>query len=103
MLAVMQASRFERLSFDPFTLLQNGFVPSEVDVGECDVVQALVIAMVIVVIDEGFNPHTPADLSRVMHQRPVREYAPFAAACLNSHNADSPDLPLFPVSRSERP
>ncbi|MDB9809824.1 hypothetical protein OAC05_02055, partial [Planktomarina temperata] len=30
----------------------------------------------------------PADLSRVMHQRLVREYVPFASACLNSHNAD---------------
>ena len=33
------------------------------------------------------TPH-PADLSRVLHQRLVREYAPFAAACLNSHNAE---------------
>lgn len=56
-----QASRFEGLLFDPFSVLQNDIVPSEVDVGRCDVVQALVIAMVIVVIDEGFNPHTPAD------------------------------------------
>ena len=33
------------------------------------------------------TPH-PADLSRVMHQRLLREYVPFASACLNSHNAD---------------
>jgi hypothetical protein len=52
---VMQASRFECLSFDPFALFQNGFVPSEVDVGGCDVVDALVISLVIVVIDEGFD------------------------------------------------
>ena len=32
------------------------------------------------------TPHQ-ADLSGVTHQRPVREYAPFGAACLNSHNA----------------
>ena len=51
----MQASRLECLPFDPFPLLQNGFVAPEVDVGGCDVVQALVIALVIVVIDEGFN------------------------------------------------
>jgi hypothetical protein len=32
--AVMQASRFERdLKFDPFSLLQNGIVAFEVDVG----------------------------------------------------------------------
>ena len=30
----------------------------------------------------------PADLSRVLHQRLVWEYAPFAAACLKSHNAE---------------
>ena len=32
------------------------------------------------------TPH-PADLSRVMHRPLVREYVPFAAACLNSHSA----------------
>ncbi len=41
----MQASRFERLSFDPFPLLQDGFVSPEVDVRRCDVVQALVVAL----------------------------------------------------------
>ena len=51
----MQASRFERLSFDPFPLLQNGFVAPEVDVRRCDVVQALVVALMVVVIDEGFD------------------------------------------------
>ena len=51
----MQASRFECLSFDPFSLFQNGFVTAEVDVGRCDVVDALVIALVIVVVDEGFD------------------------------------------------
>ena len=51
----MQASRFERLSFDPFALFQNGFVTSEVGVGGCDIVDALVVALVIVVIDEGFD------------------------------------------------
>jgi len=39
------------------------------------------------------TPH-PADLSRVMHQRLVREYVPFASACLNSHNADKATLGL---------
>ena len=45
--AVMQASRFECLSFDPFPLLQNGFIAAEVDVGGCDVVQALMVALVV--------------------------------------------------------
>jgi len=51
----MQASRFERLSFDPFPLFQNGLVAAEVDVGGCDVAQAFVVAVVVVVIDEGFD------------------------------------------------
>ena len=38
----MQASRFECFPFDPFSLLQNAFVPAEVDIGGCDVVEALV-------------------------------------------------------------
>ena len=49
----MQASRFECLSFDPFPLLQDGFIAAKVDVGGCDVVQALVVSLVVVVIDEG--------------------------------------------------
>jgi len=52
---VMQASRFECLSFDPFALFQNGFVTPEIDVGRCDVVDALVIPLMIIVIDEGFD------------------------------------------------
>lgn len=49
----MQAARFERLSFDPFALLENGFVTSEVDVSRCDVVEALVVPPMIVMVDEG--------------------------------------------------
>ena len=51
----MQASRFECLSFDPFAPLENGFVTSEVDVRRRDVVQALVEALMVVVVDEGFD------------------------------------------------
>ncbi len=51
----MQESRFECLSFDPFSLFQNGFVAAEVDVRRCDIVQALVVAPVIVMVDEGFD------------------------------------------------
>ncbi len=49
----MQTSRFECLSFYPLALFQNGFVPSEVDVCRCDVVQALVISLMVVVANEG--------------------------------------------------
>ena len=38
------------------------------------------------------TPH-PADLSRVMHQRLVQEYVPFAAPSLNSHSADKAAVP----------
>ena len=51
----MQASGLKRLPFDPFSLFQNGLVTSEVDIGGCDVVDALVVALMIVVIDEGFD------------------------------------------------
>ncbi len=50
-----QASRFDGLSFDPFSLFQNGLATSEVDVGRREVLQALVITPVIVVIDEGVD------------------------------------------------
>jgi len=52
---MLQASRFERLSFDPFPLFQNGLVTAEVDIGRCEVVPTLVIAVVVVVIDEDFD------------------------------------------------
>jgi hypothetical protein len=55
----MQASRFECLSFDPFTLLQDGFISPEVDVRRRDVVQALVEALMVVMVDEGFAPSPP--------------------------------------------
>lgn len=51
----MQASRFERHLFDPFPLFQNGFIAAEVDIGRCDVVEALMVALAIVVVDEGFD------------------------------------------------
>ena len=51
----MQASRLECPSFDPFALFENGFIAAKVDVGGCDVVQALVVAMMIVVIDKGLE------------------------------------------------
>ena len=49
----MQAARFERLSFDPFSLLEHGFIPAEVDVGGCDVVEALVVTLMVVVSYKG--------------------------------------------------
>jgi hypothetical protein len=53
--AVLQAPIFDSLLFDPFTLLDDGFRPNEVGVGRCDVVQALVIALMVVMLDERFD------------------------------------------------
>jgi hypothetical protein len=54
-LAVMQAPGFDSLSFDPFSLFQDGLTPSEVDIGRGQIIDALVIAVVVVVIHEGFD------------------------------------------------
>lgn len=51
-LAVMQAPKFDSLSLDPFALFDDGWCPAEVGVGRHHVVQALVIAPVVVVLDE---------------------------------------------------
>ena len=48
----MQAPRVKSLSFDLFTMLKNCFVTPEVEVIGCKVVDAPVIALVVVVIDE---------------------------------------------------
>jgi hypothetical protein len=52
---VLQAPIFDSLSFDPFALLDDGLRPAEVGVGGRDVVQALVIALMVVMLDERFD------------------------------------------------
>jgi hypothetical protein len=54
-LAVLQAPIFDSLSFDPFAMLDDGLRPAEEGIDRCDVVQALVIALMVVVLDERFN------------------------------------------------
>ena len=54
-LAVMQAPGLDSLSFDSFSLFQDGLSPSEVDIGRGQIIDALVIAVGVVVIHEGFN------------------------------------------------
>lgn len=51
----MQAVRFECPLFEPFASLQNGLVLPEADICRCDVVDALVDALMIVVFDRGFG------------------------------------------------
>ena len=50
---VPQASVSEGLFPDPVPLGQDGLIPAEVDVGGREVLQALVGAAVVVVLDEG--------------------------------------------------
>lgn len=52
---MLQAPMLECLSFDPFSSLDDGGCPAEVGIGRCDVVQALVVALVVVVLDEGLD------------------------------------------------
>jgi len=54
-LAVLQAPMLDGLSLDPFTLLDDALRPVEVGVGGRHVSQALVVALVIVVLDEGLD------------------------------------------------
>jgi len=54
-LAVLQASMFDGLSLDPFALFDDGCGPAEVGVGRGDVVEALVVAPVLVVLEEGLD------------------------------------------------
>ena len=51
-LAVLQSLMFDGLSLDPFTLFDDGQGPAEVGVGGRHVVQALVITLVVVMLDE---------------------------------------------------
>jgi len=54
-LSVLQASMFDGLSLDPFALFDDGICPAEVAIGRGDVVEALVVAPMIVVLDEGLD------------------------------------------------
>lgn len=50
-----QAPLLECLLFDPFSLLDDGCGPAGVGIGSSDVFEALVVAVVVVVFDEGFD------------------------------------------------
>ena len=63
---MLQAALLDCPFLDLFPFSENGFVAPEVDVSGCDVVDALVIALVVVVIDES------ADLSfKITRQKVV--------------------------------
>ena len=50
---MLQAAVLYCQFFDLFPFSENGFVAPEVEVSGCEVVDALVLALVVVVIDEG--------------------------------------------------
>src|SRR5690606_41219077 len=52
-LAVLQAPMLDGLAFDPFALFDDGCSPAEVGVGGRHVVEALMVAPVVVMLDEG--------------------------------------------------
>ena len=52
---MLQSSELDGVAFDPFTLKQDGLAASEVDIGWCQVLQALMVAPVIVVLDEAVD------------------------------------------------
>ena len=49
---MLHAAVFDYLSFDPFPFYENGFIAAEVDISGCYVVQALVVSLVVVIVDE---------------------------------------------------
>ena len=46
-LAVLQAAMFDGLAFDPFALFEDGLCPAEVGVGGRHIIEALVVALVV--------------------------------------------------------
>ncbi len=50
--AVLQAPVLDGLSFDPFPFQKDGLSAPKLDIGGRKIIQALVIALVIVVLDE---------------------------------------------------
>ena len=47
----------------------NGFVTSEVDVCWCDVVQALMITLMVIVLEEGFDWSSKVTWQKVVFQQ----------------------------------
>ena len=57
-----QASLFDGLSLDAFPPFDNGGGPAEIGVGRCHVVEALVIAAMVIMLDEGLD--LPFEIAR---------------------------------------
>ena len=71
---MLQTPVLEGLSFDPFPFQQDGVTAPEVDIGGREVIQALVVAPVVVVLDE--DAELGFEITRqiiVLQQDPVLE------------------------------
>ena len=51
-LAVLQAPIIDGLSLGPLTLLDDGGRPSKVSIGGCHIAQALMVALMVVMLDK---------------------------------------------------
>ena len=52
---MLQAAALDRHFLDLFPFSDDGFVTSKIDVSGCDVAQALVVALMVVVLGEGLD------------------------------------------------
>lgn len=68
LIAVLQTSLAECVSFDPFAFEQKGFGTSEIAVSGCEIFEALVLAVVIVVLDEALNVGVEITRQKVVFQ-----------------------------------
>ena len=50
---MQQVALIDSFSLDPFSLPNDGLATSEVDVGGCEITEALMVAPVVVMLDEG--------------------------------------------------
>ena len=68
-LAMMQSPCFDGLSFDPFSLFQDGLTTTEVNISWGQIVDALVIALVVVMIHEVFDASLKVSGEEVVFQQ----------------------------------
>ena len=61
---MLQSSFLKCLPFDDFSSSENGFGPAKVDIRRRQVLQAFVIAPVVVMVDEGLDmrPEVPRQI-----------------------------------------
>jgi hypothetical protein len=102
--AVLQAPMLDGLAFDPFTLFGDGLDPAEVGIGGCHIVQALMVAPMVVVFDERFDLGLKVSGQKLILQRdaileglvPMLDLAlGLGMARSAAHMAHAPGLDIF--------